>query len=321
MDNVAEKKTAESDGAAVKENEKETQSPSDTDESISIKSISKDMVDKVVTIRGKITNVRKHENGHLFLEVTDDTGKIDVPIFADKKIPTDQLKLGKQFQFTGMVDEYNGSLEVIPSSSKDVELIKKNNVEITKENIGKSVEIEAKVITKYRHPKGHVFLTVELTDQQQEIEVPIFDTLQYNSDEIAVNSILKIKGNIGEYNGKLEVIPQAKTDIAILEAGKDSDVSLVEVSRISESNRGKMVQVRGSVKNVTEKDGHLYFYLSDGNKEIKGVLFKADGNEIAGRKLKIQNAAKENFPIRVLAMVDVYNGELELIIDKVFNEY
>ncbi|SDO87815.1 hypothetical protein SAMN04487897_12544 [Paenibacillus sp. yr247] len=42
--------------------------------------------------------------------VFNSSGLLDIPVFADKKIPTDQLIVNKVFQITGQVDVYNGEL-------------------------------------------------------------------------------------------------------------------------------------------------------------------------------------------------------------------
>lgn len=46
------------------------------------------------------------------------------------------------------------------------------------------------------------------------------------------------------------------------------------------------------------------------------VLFSAETKELSARKTVIDNASKGQFQVWVLAMVDIYDSKLELIIDK-----
>lgn len=289
---------------------------------ISISAISKSDAGKSITIKGTIHEMKKSKDGtHTFLTVVDDTDSITVPIFADKKITT-EFKVNDQYFFTGIVDVYNDELEVIPQKPEDIEAVLREE-EISQATVGQTKTIKATIVTKYDHPDGHVFLNVLLSDTQQEMEVPIFSNLNYDDSQLSINAIIQIEGVVTEYKGKLEVVPQNAADITLLSPGDDNNVSLIKVEQLSEKDRGKMYQVKGYVSDVTEKDGHLFFTFEneEKNQSIQAVLYRADGKEINGRKTKILNASKEHFPIRILAMVDVYKENLELILDKVYNEY
>ncbi|WP_090799717.1 OB-fold nucleic acid binding domain-containing protein [Paenibacillus sp. GP183] len=301
--------------------EKGNTAPTVSSSIVSIRSINSKMKGQTVTIKASIKDKKQSKDGHLFLTVEDSSGLLDVPVFADKKVPTDLLIVNKVFQITGQVDVYNGKLEIIPQQTGDI-ILASDSLEVTKANSGKTIEFQATVLTKYLHPDGHMFLKVKRLDTNEEVEVPVFSNLNYNTESITINAQMKIKGQIQEYKNQMEVIPQNAADLTILKEGDENQVILKSLSEISDKDRGKMFQVRGSVKGVADKDGHLFFtmYL-DNNKEMKAVLFRADGKEIVGRKTKIQSASKEGFPIHVLALVDIYNGNLELIINKVYNDY
>ena len=128
---------------------------------VDIETINTDMKDKIVVIEGNITNINKHKNGHLFLTVSDSTGEILVPIFADKQINHSLLITDKKYRFKGKVEEYEGNLEVIPEIQDDVVLLDIYTIkEITSDMIGDTVVIEGKITNIYKHDKGHLFLTV-----------------------------------------------------------------------------------------------------------------------------------------------------------------
>ncbi|OAO76152.1 OB-fold nucleic acid binding domain-containing protein [Anoxybacillus flavithermus] len=285
-------------------------------QTLNIQAIDNSMIGDNVSIIGKITDRRDHKDGHVFLTVQDSSGEILVPIFFDKKINTDNLIVGSQFQFSGKVDEYKGQMEIIPSTQKDIVPVA-TSTKIEEKDEGKVVTINGKILSKYTHPKGHIFLTVKVDSTGQELDIPLFNTLHPNPDAYLINSEVSIKGKVDIYKGKLELVPNSLNDIVILKKGDETGVNNVKIADITETDRGKMVITKGFVKEVVDKDGHLFFKLSDNGKEIKAVLFKADSQEIEGRRKRILHAEKEQFEIRVLGMVDVYNDELEIIIDKV----
>ncbi|MEH7334854.1 OB-fold nucleic acid binding domain-containing protein [Neobacillus drentensis] len=283
---------------------------------ISIGEINKSMVNDHVSIIGEISNRRDHKNGHVFLTVKDSSGEILIPIFSDKNINSDDFVVGKQYLFSGNVDQYNGEVEIIPTSQTDIVPVI-SSTRIEEKDEGQIKSINGTIISKYAHPQGHTFLVVKTDGTGQELDIPLFNTLQPNPDDYPINSVVSIKGKVSIYKGKLQLIPNGLDDVAILKKGDDSAVQNVKLSDINTSNRGKMVITKGFVKEVVEKDGHLFFKLSDNGKEIKTVLFKADAQEIEGRKKRIFNAEKAQFEVKILGMVDVYDGELEVIIDKV----
>jgi DNA/RNA endonuclease YhcR with UshA esterase domain len=283
---------------------------------IQINAINKNMIGDDVSIIGEIINRRDQKDGHVFITVKDSSGEILVPIFADKKILTDSFIIGNQFKIIGHVEEFNGELEVVPSNQQDIVPVDQS-VEIEEKDEGEVKTISGKVMSKYAHPEGHTFLIIKVETTGQELDIPLFKTLNPNPDHYPINSVVTVKGKVSIYKGKLQIIPDSLNDITMLEKGDDTAINTVKLSDITEANRGKMVITSGFVKNVVEKNGNLFFKLSDNEKEISTVLFKADSNEIAGRKQRILNAEKAQFEVRILGMVDIYNGELEVIIDKV----
>ena len=306
----------ESIPAASKVAASSTTTSNPNDKTTSIQSINKEMVGDSVRIVGEIINRKDHKDGHVFLTVKDTSGEILIPIFADKNINTDSFVTGKQFQFAGTVDEFNGEMEIIPSKNEDIVPINPTT-KIDENNEGQLKSISGKIISKYTHPQGHIFITLKVGETGQELEIPLFNSLNPNPDKYPINSEVTIKGKVTVYKNRFQLVPNSINDLTILKKGDDSTVNTVKLSAISEAERGKMVITRGLVKDVIEKNGHLYFKLSAGGMNLKTVLFKADSQELSGRKTRILNAEKAQFEISVLGMVDVYNGELEIIIDKV----
>lgn len=299
--------------------------PAHSNTTTGINEIKKSEVGKRVTVITEIKTRRDHTKGHVFLTVADDTGEILVPVFADKDINTNDLVPGVVCRVSGKVAVYREQLEIIPESQNDVQIVLKGEQRtspITEDDVGKDVEVTARVLTKYQHPEGHLFLKVLILKTNQEISIPIFKSLGYDPTLIKVDSTLQVKGKVSLYKGKLQIVPGSAKDIQIIDQGDVQEPVLTEINNISNKDVGQMVQVRGFVHQISTGKGHTFFTIEDkrGN-SIKAVLFRADSEENVGRKMKVVDAETKGYPIRVLATVNDYKGSLELVVDKVFNEY
>ncbi|MHC1587228.1 MAG: exodeoxyribonuclease VII large subunit [Candidatus Syntropharchaeia archaeon] len=95
---------------------------------VSIDEITNDYVGSFVKISGRITFVRNHRNGHVFLTVEENGRKIQVPIFSSladqlrEKGYMRMIKVGKNIIVSGFVGEYRGKLQVVPRKLEDIRI-------------------------------------------------------------------------------------------------------------------------------------------------------------------------------------------------------
>lgn len=79
-----------------------------------------------VAVKGEVTSVRIHRDGHIFLEVSDGTGEISIAIFKNVAEKLDTLKrecitnIGTSVEIAGEVKEYRENLEIIPQGTDDL---------------------------------------------------------------------------------------------------------------------------------------------------------------------------------------------------------
>lgn len=84
-----------------------------------IAEISYDEVGSTVAVKGQIAARSDHKDGHVFLKVSDGTGKISVPVFTSQLEKMNQseipcLKTGSEVEILGRVEDFRGSLEIVP---------------------------------------------------------------------------------------------------------------------------------------------------------------------------------------------------------------
>jgi DNA/RNA endonuclease YhcR with UshA esterase domain len=101
-------------------------SPSET----KISKIDSSSVGKLVSVTGKISFVRTHSAGHIFLTLSDGDSRIEVPIFSSlanqlsaNGITKYDLRKGKVVRITGIVGEYKGQLQVVPRKASDIQIL------------------------------------------------------------------------------------------------------------------------------------------------------------------------------------------------------
>jgi len=87
---------------------------------IGIGEINEEMIGSIISTRGTVKSVRFHEEGHVFLTLSDGKSKIKAVIFSStaRKIDVEKLKRGVNVSVTGRVSEYKGGLEIIVESLK-----------------------------------------------------------------------------------------------------------------------------------------------------------------------------------------------------------
>lgn len=93
-------------------------------ENLEIGEITGDLVGRTITVEGYIRSEKMHENGHLFLTITDGKRNLQVPIFSSvmQHLEERNFKPKSGIRVTGVVDDYRGQLQVIPRKPNDIVL-------------------------------------------------------------------------------------------------------------------------------------------------------------------------------------------------------
>ena len=97
--------------------------------SISISEMTSDLIGRAVTATGYISYKRTHPAGHLFLTLSDNISKIEIPLFSSfmselnkNGIVEKNFTVGKELTITGLVSEYNGQLQIQPRKVSDIKI-------------------------------------------------------------------------------------------------------------------------------------------------------------------------------------------------------
>jgi DNA/RNA endonuclease YhcR with UshA esterase domain len=97
---------------------------------IELKDITPELVGRSVSTKGEIVYRRTHDAGHLFLTISDDDTKITVPLFAgylntlkEVGLTEEDFYVGAEISVSGLVDEYQGQLQIVPRRKDDVKIL------------------------------------------------------------------------------------------------------------------------------------------------------------------------------------------------------
>jgi DNA/RNA endonuclease YhcR with UshA esterase domain len=127
--------------------------------------------------------------------------------------------------------------------------------------------------------------------------------------DLVPGSQVRVVGRIDEYQGELEIVPQAGSDVAILRRAERAPIEERSIGVISPSDEGRIFVVAGTVGRVegnSSGNGWLKLWIQDGSGEI--LVF-------------VPERAVEYLPtgigpgtgLRVRGEVDIYQGHLEII--------
>jgi DNA/RNA endonuclease YhcR with UshA esterase domain len=97
---------------------------------IDLKDLNHELVGRSVTTTGKIVYKKSHEAGHLFLTVSENKTKIQIPLFSgfmsilnEHGLTENDFSIGSEILVSGLVDEYQGQLQIIPRRENDIEIL------------------------------------------------------------------------------------------------------------------------------------------------------------------------------------------------------
>jgi DNA/RNA endonuclease YhcR with UshA esterase domain len=118
-------------------------------------------------------------------------------------------------------------------------------------------------------------------------------------------SQVQVSGEIDEYEGDLEIVPQAGEDVVLLARGDRAPIEARATGDIGPPDEGRVFVVEGTVTR-TEGDGWLRMWLDDGTGEI---LVFVPTRTVA----YLPQGVGAGVRLRVTGEVDVYKGTVEII--------
>jgi DNA/RNA endonuclease YhcR with UshA esterase domain len=178
-------------------------------------------------VDGRISQVALFESG---CKLTVDDGSGPAAVWLPKSL-YDRLadpsgwNVGAEVRVAGRIQEYKGEAEVVPSESRDLELVERavpareadvRIGDLSAADVGRRVTVEATVVlldpfsagVKCRLDDGSGQITLLLWQE-------VFESVS-DREPLASGARVRVTGLVDEYRGELEVIPGLGFDVVVL---------------------------------------------------------------------------------------------------------
>lgn len=268
-----------------------------------------------VRVYGQVREVYEPYAGLTLISLRDDTGEVAVAVSEDLELLTGDLpeiRPGQGLEVVATVTLYRDTPQLVPASTEDLLLtggpaVVAERYEIgalTTSEVGQWIQVEGEVVESDPFSAGIRFL---LEDGSGQITLLIWQALY---EEIPYASVLdvgarvRVQGNLTEYKGALEVVPEVSQDVEILVAAPEPEQ--VRVADLGLADVGRVVLLEGVVGEAEPFSQGVRYLLDDGSGQIVLLLW----SNVAGEAPAGLGPGAE---VRVIGEVAEYRGEMEIV--------
>lgn len=203
-----------------------------------------------------------------------------------------------------------------PTSTTEVSMLKGESEEHT----SLSEDIEGRIISINTNAKNLTFIKVKNIPNKTEYTLSTY--LDKNQLKLNVGDIISFSNNLEKSQNGAYYLIHATHEFNVIEknnAQVKNKETLTDLSSISTDMQGHEVTTIGSVSDIyTSSKGHTFFTIKNQNTTLKGVLFSAENDDLKGRLDLLNKYNNTNQNIHFKGQVDIYKGELEIIVSKVY---
>ncbi|MEM3402042.1 MAG: OB-fold nucleic acid binding domain-containing protein [Candidatus Hadarchaeales archaeon] len=187
-----------------------------------ISAIDNTFVGTEVAISGKVVDIRESRDGHLFLKIQDDSGGIiSVPIFSKTRSELGEaIELLDIVEVRGEITVYNGELEILPKSTKNIKIVHTAPVspsQLGRENAGGPAKVFGGISKKEVVGKGNLLLTIQENGAKLPVYIPR-SIAQNGIPEIHTGDFIIASGWLQVYENELELKVTSSLGIRLIEA-------------------------------------------------------------------------------------------------------
>lgn len=267
----------------------------------------------LVRVKGTLTH-RERFSGGLKFTLNDGTGEVLVLLWDDVYQSLDDpegLRPGAQVEVMGQVAVYHGDLEVIPERAMDVEIgaiaPPLSLGELSHDRRGEVVAVEGEVVSVASFSNGFKFTIDDGTGQGVILLwLSVYDEVATPSN-LHTGARVRVTGAVEEYEGQLQVVPEAGVDVRVLSPGA-LQAPLRGIGSLTTHQIGTAVTVEGAVTRMAPFASGQRLWLGDGTGEVMVLVWDNVYQRVPGREGLALGAW-----LRVAGLVEAYEGAFEVI--------
>ena len=270
-----------------------------------------------VRIVGEVREVRTPYEGMTLITVRDDSGEIAVAVDETTTALTGALPEiveGQGIDVTGAVSLYKDTPQLVPASVADI-VLSAVPPEAVAVPVAALSEVTPNVAGSWMTLRGRVVLMegfkggmkATLDDGTAQIMLVLWDnvyTALENPFAVDVGAEVEVKGEIGVYEGELQIVPESFKDIAIVTPAPE--IPWVAVGDLQVSDAGRVVRLRGVLGAPEGFSAGAKALLDDGTGSITVLLW-------TNIFTLLDPPPAEGQAIEVIGVIQEYRGELEIL--------
>ena len=274
-----------------------------------------------VRVRGQVRSVQEPYEGLTLITVRDKTGSIPVAVSADLVALSDGLvalsdgppptpSQGQPVEVVAAVSLYRDTPQLVPASVADIVPLSQPVPVAVERRIGELTSVDVGQLAVVRGTVAGVDpfsagVKATLDDTTGAIVVLLWQSVYDGMhDGLEIGAQVQVQGEISEYRGQLELIPELAEDVQVL--AHVTSPNPTPVGELTAADVGRRVTLRGTLGPPDPFSAGVKFTLDDGTSQIT-LLFWSDEYERAPDGL--------GAGAQVIATGEVaeYQGELELM--------
>ncbi len=268
-----------------------------------------------VRVRGQVRQVYEPYAGLKLITLRDAGGEIEVAVgevLEQLTGPLPAINVGDALEVVAAVTLYRDTPQLVPAASSDVVpaagtaiVAPRREVgTVTSAEVGQWIQVEGEIVDSDAFSSGVRFT---LDDGSGQIELLLWQSLFAQvpySDALGLGARVRVQGQVAEYKGVLEVVPDVPQDLAILVAAPPPEE--VTVAQLSPAEAGRIVTLRGVLGPGDYFSQGVRYSLDDGTGEIVLLLW----SNVAEQSPEDLGHGAE---VRVTGEVAEYKGEMEVV--------
>jgi RecJ-like exonuclease len=180
--------------------------------------------------------------------------------------------------------------------------------EIDAGRAGETLTVRGQVVSTASFSAGFKFTLDDSTGQillllWGEVYDGVVDVVGLNVDATAL-----VTGEIGEYEGELQIVPAEAGDVTLEVAGDGPYAPRREIGSLSAADVGTLVEVEGNVSRVEGFSSGLYVYITDDTDEVQLLLWQNVADRVPDGEKLVAGAR-----VRAAGEVGEYKGTLQVV--------
>ena len=271
-----------------------------------------------VTVRGVIRGDRTPYEGLRLLKLRDSSGEIDVALSSEAAVlggPWPDVHVGQPVQVMGAVDVYRGTPQIVVSRGSDLAVLddaiilaaERPVAELAEVILGDLVVVEG-ILTEVRPFSAGVRGTLDDGSGTATLLLwqDLYDSLP-NREALIEGAAVRALGELAEYRGELEIVPELVSDIEVLVAS-ERPIPERHLGELSTGDVGLRVRVEAVLQTLQPFSAGVRGTLDDGTGKVTLLLWE----EVYDR-LSEAVSLKPGAVLQVEGDVAEYEGDLEIV--------